>query len=204
MYMYDFILGFELFCDLLLADWLVQSGRAQTVHFHAKQIPWFVSDVTRIDFNWTINALRESRCFTTLTHYDALIEMIDRWQTYLANGRWCLEVDNFWTTPYAFWHLPSHAPLLWQALQQSSLCIYKGDLNYRKLVYDCTWTPDTPFIKAIGPLHTTSGAPPLVALRTCKADVVVGLETGKSERLSQSCPEWMVNGEYAVIQLSKP
>ncbi|RKP26516.1 hypothetical protein SYNPS1DRAFT_14088 [Syncephalis pseudoplumigaleata] len=196
--------GFELFCDLLLADWLVQSGRARVVHFHAKQIPWFVSDVIRADFDWTHRALRELECFTTLSHHDDLVAMLDRWQSHLSAGRWLLEADPFWTTPYAFWHLPSHAPSLWRALQQSSLCIYKGDLNYRKLVYDCMWRPDTPFHEAIGPLHTAPGAPPLVALRTCKADVVAGLAAGKAEALSLACPEWMVNGEYAVIQLSKP
>jgi hypothetical protein len=37
--------GFELFVDLLLADFLIQSGIAKTVVFHAKEYPYFVSDV---------------------------------------------------------------------------------------------------------------------------------------------------------------
>jgi hypothetical protein len=189
---------------LLLADWLVQSGRAQTVHLHAKRIPWFVSDVTEADFAWTLETLGESEIFTALEHGQPLKEMIQRWRSHWSSGRWLLEADPFWTTPYAFWHLPTQAQPLWSALRQSSLCIYKGDLNYRKLVYDCSWSHDTPFSQAIGPLYTTLGAPPLLALRTCKADVVVGLESGKSEVLSLSCVDWMVNGEYAVIQFALP
>ncbi|KAI9598999.1 hypothetical protein BDF19DRAFT_429775 [Syncephalis fuscata] len=188
----------------LVATLKNNSGRAQKVYLHAKSIPWFVSDVIKLDLDWMLDALIKLECFTTLSNSALLAEMVGRWRSHLASGRWSLETNTFWTTPYAFWHLPTQAPQLWQELQQSSLCIYKGDLNYRKLVYDCSWAPDTPFTEAIGPLHTSAGAPPLVALRTCKADIVVGLETGKSEVLSLSCPDWMVNGEYAVIQLSKP
>jgi hypothetical protein len=37
--------GFELFVDLIFADFLIQSGIADTVVFHAKAYPYFVSDV---------------------------------------------------------------------------------------------------------------------------------------------------------------
>jgi len=51
----DFVLdnaGFELYCDLVYADWLIQSGICKEVIFHGKKIPWFVSDVTKFDWNW--------------------------------------------------------------------------------------------------------------------------------------------------------
>lgn len=35
--------GFELYCDLVYADWLVQSGLASEVRFHGKRFAWFVS-----------------------------------------------------------------------------------------------------------------------------------------------------------------
>lgn len=41
----DFVLdnaGFELYCDLVYADWLLQSGICKQVRFHGKRIPWFV------------------------------------------------------------------------------------------------------------------------------------------------------------------
>lgn len=48
----DFVLdnaGFELYCDCVYADWLIQSGIASEIHFHGKRFAWFVSDVTRKD-----------------------------------------------------------------------------------------------------------------------------------------------------------
>ena len=51
----DFVLdnaGFELYCDLVYADWLIQSGTCETVIFHGKKLPWFVSDVTKQDWDW--------------------------------------------------------------------------------------------------------------------------------------------------------
>lgn len=46
----------------------------------------------------------------------------------------------------------------------------------------------------IGPLH---GHFPLLSLRTCKADVVVGLDEGVAERLDADKNEkgWRVNGK---------
>lgn len=91
-------------------------------------------------------------------------------------------------------------------MQQSDLWIFKGDLNYRKLVYDCKWPTTTPFSKAIGPLgqgdEKAEGVPMAVSFRTCKADVVVGLNDGVEEKMDKVAPNWMVSGEYAVISVS--
>ncbi|GFH08707.1 RRM domain-containing protein, partial [Haematococcus lacustris] len=70
--------------------------------------------------------------------------------------------------------MPSIAPDLHADLSTSSLLIFKGDLNYRKLVSDSRWAPTTPFRQALlGFLPA-----PLLTLRTCKADVVTGLLPG--------------------------
>lgn len=40
----DFVLdnaGFELYCDCVYADWLIQSGIAKQIRFHGKRFPWF-------------------------------------------------------------------------------------------------------------------------------------------------------------------
>lgn len=52
---FDFVMdnaGFELFSDLVYADWLMQSGLALECRFHGKRFAWFVSDVTDRDFKW--------------------------------------------------------------------------------------------------------------------------------------------------------
>ena len=69
------------------------------------------------------------------------------------------------------------------------------------------WPPTTPFATAIGPLGPGSGVRTL-ALRTCKADVVVGLEEGEDERLrgleggggESGARKWAWSGKWAVVQ----
>ena len=46
--------GVELYSDLCLADALLHYGLADEVVFHGKPFPWFVSDVTRDDFDETL------------------------------------------------------------------------------------------------------------------------------------------------------
>ena len=69
------------------------------------------------------------------------------------------------------------------------------------------WDPTTPFTEAIGTLGVGSGLRTL-ALRTCKADVVVGLPQGEDERLKamegggadSGARKWGWSGKWAVIQ----
>ena len=69
------------------------------------------------------------------------------------------------------------------------------------------WPTTTPFTTAIGPLGRGSGLRTL-ALRTCKADTVVGLKEGLEERLNtkeegtgeMAARKWAWSGKYAVIQ----
>lgn len=89
------------------------------------------------------------------------------------------------------------APDLYGALSSSDLALFKGDLNYRKLVGDLNWAPTTPFADALGDFRPTRVA----ALRTLKADVVSGLAEGVAEELDAAGADWMTSGRYAVIQL---
>lgn len=126
-------IGFELFADLCLADWLVHSGIASRVVFHAKAFPWFVSDTTLKDFNWTLNALEEH---ARSTNIGQLSFRIQTWRRYLQEGIWTVTADRFWTLPYSFWQLPTAGKPIYDELCRSDFLILKGDLNYRKAVYD--------------------------------------------------------------------
>jgi hypothetical protein len=88
-------------------------------------------------------------------------------------------------------------------LQKSSLVIFKGDLNYRKLVSDAWWEPSTSFDQALGPFM--KGKINLLSLRTLKADTVVGLPKGKAEELDKSKDDkdWRISGKFAVVSFSK-
>lgn len=69
------------------------------------------------------------------------------------------------------------------------------------------WHATTPFTQAIGTLGAGSGIRTL-ALRTCKADVVVGLSSGEDERLrameggggDSGARKWAWSGKWAVVQ----
>ncbi|ORY72884.1 DUF89-domain-containing protein [Leucosporidium creatinivorum] len=207
--------GFELFSDLVLADWLLTlSPYASEVVFHPKLMPWFVSDVQPHDFTLTLSSLLDPTFFpstngATEEEKVALKEMVQRWQRYVDEGKFRLstpldlqmgdkggELADSWTTAYPYSDLPEKAPALLAELQKSSLVIFKGDLNYRKLTSDANWSPTTPFETALGPLR---GLFPLLSLRTCKADVCVGLAEGRAEELDQEDPKWRINGKYAVV-----
>jgi len=97
--------------------------------------------------------------------------------------------------PYEFDRIKTLAPELYKTLEEASLVIFKGDLNYRKLVGDINWPHETSFKEALKSFTPTT----VVTLRTLKADVVVGLEKGQAEKTAQVDSNWMVTGEYAVI-----
>ncbi|KAJ3103608.1 hypothetical protein HDU96_009204 [Phlyctochytrium bullatum] len=204
----DFILdnsGFELFSDLLLADNLVQSGRASEIVFHMKAMPWFVSDTNAHDVEWLLRALEVPEEFfksalkgqSLDSHAAASLKKLGaRWRSYIEKKSWVFTTHLFWTTGWAYHHLPTEAQDLWDQLKSSSLLIFKGDLNYRKLVYDCKWPADTPFSTAIGAL---ASGPPLVSLRTNKSDPIVGLASGKAEKMNGLDKEWRWSGKYAIL-----
>jgi len=71
------------------------------------------------------------------------------------------------------------------------------------------WDPTTPFTHAIGPMGPGSGVR-VLALRTCKADVVVGLPEGRDKELMKmeggstqvGGRKWAWSGKWAVVQFS--
>ncbi|KAF9997075.1 hypothetical protein BGZ80_010938 [Entomortierella chlamydospora] len=205
--------GFELYVDLVFADYMIRAGFASKVVFHAKRIPWFVSDVMPFDFQWAIDQLHKagetagsSPFFDPIDPIEqqALKDLGHKWQSYVDQGVWTVTSHDFWTSCYPFHHLPflPSAQNLFQDMKQSDLWIFKGDLNYRKLVYDCQWPTTTPFKETIGSLSSHEEVPSLVTFRTCKADVVVGLKAGVEEKMNNVAKDWMVSGEYAVISFS--
>ncbi|KAF1813523.1 DUF89-domain-containing protein [Eremomyces bilateralis CBS 781.70] len=216
--------GFELFVDLFLAGYLLASGLATTVVLHPKSIPWFVSDVVPKDFGDLLGFLADPRAFyetlsedekhagktpEPLSDGDAenLAFLFESWRGFHAEGQLVIRPNRFWTMAGSFWRMPGTASELFEDLQESELVVYKGDLNYRKLTGDVMWDPTTPFVEAVGPLGKGSGMRTL-ALRTCKADVVVGLKKGEDERLrateggggDSGARKWAWSGKWAVVQ----
>lgn len=188
----DFLIdnaGFELIGDLALADYLLSSDACQTVRFHLKIHPTFVSDATIADVQATIAYLQADR----ERHVRAFGERLAGW---LANGRFQLHTHPYWTSPLPGWEMPDD---LQNELAAAYLIISKGDANYRRLLGDRHWPFTTPFDDVVCYLPT-----PLVALRTLKSDVLIGLKPGQQAVLDQKDPNWLINGRWGLIQLANP
>ncbi|GAB7356755.1 hypothetical protein MBLNU459_g7655t1 [Dothideomycetes sp. NU459] len=191
--------GFELLADLVLASYLIDSGCAQKVVLHGKKIPWFVSDVTHEDLRWLLDGLTKGSIYQgmNIVEEQELREAGEYWSQSIAAGQMEYQTHSFWTTAHPFGRMAELEPQLFEQIADAELVTYKGDLNYRKLTYDCYWPKTTSFATALGPLaekHNGKGARTFV-LRTCKADVCVGLRPGREAKLED---RWTRTGKYAV------
>lgn len=145
--------GFELYVDLVLTGYLLESGLATNVVLHPKNIPWFVSDVVPRDFADTLNVLQNAKAFyetpsdddkakgvspipITAEEEKSLDGVFAHWASLYAEGKITLRPNEFWTHAGSYWRMPGTAPALVEDLKQSELVIFKGDLNYRKLTGD--------------------------------------------------------------------
>ncbi|MCP2728198.1 damage-control phosphatase ARMT1 family protein [Limnofasciculus baicalensis] len=186
----DFIIdnaGFELFCDLCLADFLIDSGVAERVYFHLKPHPFFVSDAMIKDVDLTLSVLMNNSNSDVSSLGNRLTEHINQ-------NRLICRDDFFWTSPLPFWEMPED---LRGELGQSELIFVKGDANYRRLLGDCQWSFTTPFEDIVCYFPA-----PMVSLRTLKAEIIAGLQENQVEDLNRRDPQWLINGEWGVIQFS--
>lgn len=181
--------GFELVCDLVLVDFLLSTQIAQAVHCHLKPYPLFVSDAMVQDVHHTLSVLARDP-------HEAVRSLAARLHGFINAGRLCLQDDFFWVAPLPFWDMP---PVLWQELAQSQMVFIKGDANYRRLLGDCHW----PFTTPLEDIATGFPAP-LVAFRTLKSEVVVGLQLEQVEWLAKEDPQWLIDGQWGVIQFVNP
>eukprot|EP00730_Choanoeca_flexa_P017834 TRINITY_DN8626_c0_g2_i4.p1 TRINITY_DN8626_c0_g2~~TRINITY_DN8626_c0_g2_i4.p1 ORF type:complete len:436 (+),score=86.16 TRINITY_DN8626_c0_g2_i4:1-1308(+) len=185
--------GFEVFCDLCLADWLTQAGYASEIRLHGKAFPWFVSDVTESDLTFVVSQLCKSE-------EAALKSLGIRWREYIKNKTWVFEQHPFWTFPDPYWRMQELAPDLYRSLAASKLVIFKGDLNYRKLVGDLEWPHDTAFATSLQGFQPTA----ICALRALKCPTLAGVKKEAVARAQKESQDWMTTGEFAVVQFAEP
>jgi len=184
--------GFELFCDLCLADFLISSGLAGTVKIHLKGHPTYVSDALAKDVIHTIDYLASQPSSSP-----AAAELAARWRGHVASGRWDLSEHFFWAQPTAFWSMPSDIRSDLSA--NSALVFVKGDANYRRMLGDLAWDLSTPFDDIV------CGFPaPVCALRALKAEVGCGMSGEIVAEMRAKDEQWLVNGKYGVIQFMNP
>ena len=178
--------GTELLCDLALADWLLASNTAARVRFHVKAQPFFVSDVTLPDVEIALAVLHG------LGGEGAALAA--RLAAQRAAGRLLVADHPFYTLGRFFAALP---PDLRAVYAQAALAIFKGDLNYRRLVYDASWPTGATFAGAVAYL-----AAPVLALRTVKSDAMAGVDAATQAHLDATRPNWRVDGSVGTIQFA--
>jgi len=185
----DFLIdnaGYELVCDLALADVLLSRYRVRQIVFHVKQQPVFVSDALPKDIDHTLDFLKQS------THEPAQ-SMAARLQTSLASGQFQIKPHVFWTSPLPMWEMPED---LRKELSQSDMLLSKGDANYRRLLGDRHWPTHQPFADVMQYMPVA-----VLSLRTLKSEIVVGLP---DERIPHHDPDWMTDGQWGLIQFARP
>lgn len=89
--------------------------------------------------------------------------------------------------------LPADLAGSWRAFD---VVVAKGDANYRRLVGDAPWPPSTPVDAAV------DFPAPVVALRTCKAEVAVGVPDDVAARALARDPGWLTSGRFGMVQVA--
>ena len=181
--------GFELITDLALAQHLVESGIASCVTFQLKSHPTFVSDALEKDL------LEHVEHYAQLDggKYPNAKKAGDTWQTFLNEGKWKCNEDNFWVQPFAMWDMTE--PLRTDMKERCDLAFVKGDANYRRLLGDCMWDFTAPFSEVVGSYFPC----PVCALRTLKAEIGCGMGKDQIERAKELDDNWQVNGRFGVV-----
>ncbi|MYW62739.1 DUF89 family protein [Streptomyces sp. SID8379] len=178
--------GRELVPDLLLVDHLLRHGRAARVVLHVKPYPYYVSDATTSD---VLDALRH------LTGADGAARAAGE-RLWAAMGGGLLEVraHPFSCAPLPYADMPDD---LREDFAAATVTVFKGDLNYRRLVGDRLWLATTSFAG-----RTAYFPGPVAALRTLKSQVIVGLDARTEQALDAATPDggWRTGGTHAVIQ----
>jgi hypothetical protein len=188
--------GLELLSDLVLCLVLLKTNPTLTIVLMTKTSPVFVSDVVlKIDID-SHTAFIEHLKDTTenKVEKDLLIQCSNSLKEYFMSGRIIVESDEFFTSPLASYYMPQK--LRTRLTLNNRLTISKGDANYRRLLGDCHWPHDTPFQEATSYFPTS-----LLALRTTKAGVIVGVSKEIEKRVLSLHENWLVSGEFGVIQL---
>jgi hypothetical protein len=179
--------GADSLFDLILADHLLTQGYTRRITFHLKEQPFFVSDAMPADIERVVAQLQVTGA------PDELAGLGARLSGAMTAGTLELASHPFWTLPLSFHELPAD---LHAALADFELVILKGDVNYRRLLADRHWPPETSLEEG------AVGFPrPFLVLRTLKGEIIAGLSPGQAESLEAEDPTWLINGKRGLIHL---
>ncbi|XP_026317919.1 protein-glutamate O-methyltransferase-like isoform X2 [Hyposmocoma kahamanoa] len=210
--------GYELFTDLCFGTFLVKQELVEAVRFHVKKYPWFISDATMKDFNHLIEECSKASYSRVIPppppkevkegeeppepeeprniSSEGVRELAATWKQYLEDGSFFVTDEDFWTYPHVYKDMQKIDPNLYRNFQFSTGILFKGDLNYRKLMGELNTNP---YAKMLERLQGFNPAP-IIACRTVKSEIICGMPKGKFELYTKLDPDWMKKGIYGVIQ----
>lgn len=174
--------GAEILQDLALIADLLATGLAGGVTLHVKRQPYFVSDATEAD---TGEALARLGRFSEPVRR----RLVDA----CRDGRLRIAAHPMFVGPAAFAGWPPEE--LAYAFRDGDLTLFKGDLNYRRLVGDRYWHGTEDFAAIVDYFPG-----PLAVLRTVKSEVVVGVSEARLRALTAADPGWRLSGRHAMVQ----
>ena len=135
-----------------------------------KDAPFFVSDAIPADVAIARRHLRRDVAARVVSH------------PFLTGPEWL-------ATP----RLPT---ALLDLLRAADVIVAKGDCNYRRLVGDRPWdAAETATFADVVDLPA-----PTIALRTLKAEVLVGVDAATCARAADLTPDWLVSGRFGLVQ----
>jgi len=188
--------GLELLSDLVFSLVLLKSNPSLKITLMSKSSPVFVSDVvlmrdieSHIKF---IEHLGNTMSETDQGKFSTVCAKILR--EHISSGRLSVESDDFFTSPLPGWHMPER--LRMRLSRNNRLTISKGDANYRRLLGDLHWPHQKEFSDVMSYFPTS-----ILALRTTKAGVIVGISKEIEDKVSSLHNDWLVSGKFGVIQL---
>lgn len=176
--------GLELAIDLALADALLAEGHRVVIH--AKAYPVFVSDATLPDIWQTLAALEQ--------YGGRPRALAGRLRRAWDEARLQLAAPPLWTSGRFLWEM---SPAMQQVMSRARAVIFKGDVNYRRVIGDAVWDERASFAEA-----TRAFPGPLVALRSIKSDALAGVDPARLRALDSEDAGWRTTGRFGVIQFA--
>lgn len=182
--------GFEIFTDLLFMEYVLDHHLVTQVRLHVKAIPWYISDIMEHDVHWTIEYLQKFP--------NAMVSNLGNKLHRLMAARRIIvaPLSHFWTGPQSYFVMIDSNSELYNYISHAQLAIFKGDLNYRKLLGDYIWDSTEEFITCLRGFRPTN----MCAMRNVKCEVICGLPEGLTDFLFRVDSTWMISGKYGVIQ----
>jgi|GEM_PF-2598137 len=182
----DFLIdntGVELAGDICLALYLLEKEKCDTINFHIKAAPIFVSDAIGRDVE------------ILLTHIDnnhSNIKISAIFKSYVNEGKIKIVSDFYWNSPLFYNWFPYQIKKIFAS---SDLVISKGDAHYRRFLQDKAWKYNEPLSTVIDFFDK-----PLLLLRTLKSEVLAGATDNAIKNASKTDKEWLTNGKFGLIQ----